>query len=184
MLRLRILIASAAAAVLAAVGLTCAVAHASTPGCTDGPYAAYCGTQTDAETPAMSWDVKQQAAKPGQPLIAYTDSDNDRALDLVALAPGGTGHAAGSKMFIYAPDGYISNLCVSEPFQDAPLVLRWCNGSKWQIFTAEQVGDTASYEWVNEATGDVVSADGIRSPLTGIKQPSTPGPGVEWTFAG
>jgi hypothetical protein len=51
------------------------------------------------------------------------------------------------------------------------------------VFTAKQVGGTKFYEWVNVATGDVVSADGIRSPLTGIKPPSKPGPGVEWTLA-
>ena len=182
MLRIRYLLAAVALAILPALSVA-GPARASTPGCTDGAYGSYCGTQTDAETPAMSWDVKQQAAKVGQPLIAYPNSDNDRALDLVALTPG-TGDVKAAKMFIYAPDGRISNLCISEPFQGAQLVLRWCNGSKWQIFTAEQVGDTSAYEWVNQATGDVVSANGIRSPLTGISPPSTPGPGVEWTFAG
>ncbi len=175
------------AAVIAGLGVALALAGvkpaaASTPGCTTGAFAGYCGTETDGETPAMSWDVKQQAARAGQPIIAWPDSDSDRALDFVALKPG-TGNVQAAKMFIYAPDGLITNLCISEPFQGAALVLKACNGSQWQIFTAQQVSDTSSYEWVNQATGDVVSANGIRSPLTGIAPPSTPGPGVEWTFA-
>ena len=47
----------------------------------------------------------------------------------------------------------------------------------------EQVDGTKLYEWVNAATCDVVYADGIRSPLTGIKPPSQPGHGIEWTIA-
>jgi hypothetical protein len=172
------------APVLLATGLLAFAgpAGASTPGVTTGAFAGYGGTQTDGESPAMSWDVKQQAARVGQPIIAWPNSDSDRALDFVALAPG-TGSLHGAKMFIYAPGGRISNLCVAEPFQGAALVLRWCNGSQWQVFVAQQVGSTSSYEWVNQATSDVVSANGIRSPLTGIAPPSTPGPGVEWTFA-
>jgi hypothetical protein len=86
-------------------------------------------------------------------------------------------------MFIYAPGGKVTNLCISEPDQGAALVLRGCNGSRWQVFTAKQIDGTSAFEWVNSATGDVVSADGIRSPLTGTKPPSEPRPGVEWTPA-
>ena len=81
------------------------------------------------------------------------------------------------------PDGRISNLCISEPDQGAALALRFCNGSRWQAFTAKQVDGTSFCERVNAATGDVVSADGIRSHLAGISPPTDPGPGVEWTLA-
>jgi hypothetical protein len=119
-----------------------------------------------ADRPGVHADVLgrlHQAARVGQPLIAWPNSDTDRALDFVALHPG-TSSVGGAKMFIYAPDGRISNLCVSEPSQGAALVLRGCNGSAWQVFTAKQVGDSNAYEWVNAATGDGVSADGIRRP--------------------
>jgi hypothetical protein len=125
--------------VLAAFSITAAVAApagASTPGCTKGAFAGYCGTQTDNETTPMSWDVFRQAAKVGQPLIAFTDSDTDPAVDFVALHPG-TSSVGAAKMFIYAPGGKVSNLCVSEPDQGAALVLRVCNGSAWQVFTAK-----------------------------------------------
>ena len=175
------------AVLVAGLGISLALvavkpAAASTTGCTKGAYAGYCGTQVDQENPAMAWDVFRHAARVGQPLIAFPNSDTDQAVDWVALHPG-TSSVDAAKMFIYAPGGRISNLCASEPSQHAPLVLRSCNGSAWQVFTAEEVGDTGLYEWVNAATGDVVSADGIRSHLTGIKPPSTPGPGVEWTLA-
>jgi hypothetical protein len=52
---------------------------------------------------------------------------------------------------------------------------RWCNGSRWQVFTAKQVDGTKFYEWVNAATGDVMSAAGIGHPVTGVKPPSEPG---------
>jgi hypothetical protein len=174
------------AALVAALGIVLALAGvkpaaASTPGCTAGAFAGYCGTQTDQETPAMSWDVYRQAVKVNQPLIAYPNSDSDPAVDFAALAPG-TGNVEGAKMFIYTPRGAITDLCITEPFQGAQLLLRVCNGSAWQVFTAKQVSGNL-YEWVNQATGDVVSADGIRSPLTGVPPPSTPGPAVEWTLA-
>ncbi len=96
---------------------------ASTPGCTAGAFQGYCGTQVDQENPAMAWDVFRQAAKVGQPLIAYPNSDSDQAVDFVALHPG-TSSVGGAKMFIYAPGGRISNLCISEPSQGAALVQR------------------------------------------------------------
>lgn len=158
-------------------------ALASTPGCTAGAFAGYCGTQTDAESPAMSWDVFQQRAVAGNKIIAYPDSDNDRAVDFVAIQPG-TGPDSNAKFFVYSPNGQISNLCISEPSQGAGLVLRPCNGSSFQVFTAKPVGDTGLDEWVNKATGDVVLANGIRSQLTGEAPPSAPSSGVEWGFTG
>jgi hypothetical protein len=50
-------------------------------------------------------------------------------------------------MFIDAPPGRISNLCISEPDHGAALVLRGCNGSAWQVFTAKQVDGTSFYGW-------------------------------------
>ena len=74
--------------------------------------------------------MSHQTARAGQPLVAFPNSDTDEALDFVALHPG-TSAVSGTE-----------------------LMLRWCNGSAWQTFTAKQVGDTSSYEWVKAATGD------------------------------
>jgi|SRR5579872_372721 len=167
-----------------AAGISVAVwsdAKASTPGCTTGAWAGYCGTQTDAESPAMSWDVYKQRAAVGNKLIAWPDSDTDRAVDFVAVKPG-TNSDGNAKFFVYAPDGQVTNLCVSEPSPRAGLVLAQCNGSAFQVFTAVPIAGTDLFEWVNKASGDVVAAVGIRSQLTGEAPPSTPGPGVEWSF--
>src|SRR5262245_25583971 len=111
--------------VLAALSVTAAAAQpagASTPGCTHGAYAGYCGTQTDQETTPMSWDVLWQAARVGQPLIAYPDSDTDPAVDFVALHAG-TSTVGGAKMFIYAPTAG-SRTCASASRTRAR---RWCS---------------------------------------------------------
>jgi hypothetical protein len=50
--------------------------------------------------------------------------------------------------------------------------LRGRNGSSWPVFTAEPVDGTKFCEWVNVAASDIVAAQGIRLPLTGIKPPS------------
>src|SRR5256885_885404 len=94
---------------LAALSITAAVATpagASTPACTAGAFAGYCGTQTDQEATPMSWDVYRQGARPDNKLIAFPNSDTDRALDLVAIHPGTVSDAA-AKMFLYAPGGRI-----------------------------------------------------------------------------
>lgn len=156
-------------------------ADASTPGCTHGTFAGYCGTQADNEASPLVFDVKGQVAAYDQPVIGYPDSTLDPATDFVMLAyDGGV-----FKMFIYAPQGVISNLCVAEPFKYAPLVLRPCNGKQWQLFEASQIGATTEYTWTNKATDDIVSANGLRGQLTGVAAPvapAVPSASESWSF--
>jgi hypothetical protein len=168
---------AAAAVVLGGLAFT-VPAQASTSGCTGGVYSGYCGTQTDAESTPLSWDVFQQHAVSGNKIIGYGDSSSDKALDFFTFAFNG----GSSKIFEYAPGGVASNLCVSEPSQAAGLVLRPCSGSEWQQFTAVPSEGSSSFTWKNGATGDLVGATGLRGQLTGAK-PVTLTQSFEWTFA-
>jgi hypothetical protein len=172
---------------LATVVATCQAgpASAGTSGCLTGTYATYCGALTDQESPvALSVDAYRQGAVAGNKVIGYYNSDGDKATDFAVFStPGG--------VFIeYAPDGVASNLCLSEPYQDAGIVLRVCNGSDWQHFTETSVyaamapatGYTATapasppaspgFVLTDKATGDVITANGLRGQLTGVAAPA------------
>lgn len=167
-------------AAVAALTLGIAVqANASTPACTHGTFTGYCGTQADNEASPLVFDVKGQSATVGQPVIGYPDSTLDPATDFIALAYDGGAY----KMFIYAPQGRPSDLCLAEPFQFAGLVLRPCNGLRWQLFNATQIGSTVFYTWTNKATGDIVTANGLRGQLTGVQAPAVPTGSESWEFA-
>lgn len=171
------------AAAIAAAG----PAQASTTGCTSGALTGYCGTQVNAETVPLVFDVYQQKASVNNKIIGYANSDTDKATDFFQYAyDGGT-----AKVFMYAPNGVPADLCVSEPYNLAGLVLRPCNGSRFQQFTAKQVGSSTFYTWTNGATGDLVSANGPRGQLTGMAAPVAVAPAVpvipvsaQWSFAG
>lgn len=152
-------------------------ARASTPGCTGGVYAGYCGTQTDGEPVALSFDVYQQHAKAGNKIIGYPDSSGDRAVDFFTFAYDG----GKAKIFEYAPDGVASNLCITEPAAHTGLVLAVCSGSAHEQFTATEV--TGGYTWTDDATGDLVSATGLRGQLAGVTAPGTLTAADVWTSA-
>jgi hypothetical protein len=164
-------------------------ANASTGGCTQGVYAGYCSTQTDAETAPLSFDVYRQGAFVGNKVIGFVNSDTDKATDFFTFKYAGAGATGFEKVFEYAPNGVASNLCISEPSKGVGLVLRTCNGSKWQRFTTTQVGSTNTFTWTNSATGDLVTANGPAKQLTGVaSSTAVPAPAIPatqaWSFSG
>lgn len=170
-MNIRKLIAPLALAAGVGIAALTGVANASTPGCVDGVYAGYCGTQTNAEATGLSLDVFQQHATVNNKIIGYANSDNDRATDFYIFAfKGGP-----AKIFEYAPNGVASGLCVSEPSQGAGLVLRKCTGSLWQQFTAHRITTPSaadSFTWSNGASGDIIATAGARSQVVGVLPPS------------
>lgn len=179
---------AAALAALALPVVATGQADASTPGCTTGVYAGYCGTQTDAEGPAaLSFDVFRQSAKVNTPIIGFPNSNTDPATDFFTFAyQGGT-----TKVFEYAPNGRASGLCISEPSAQAGLVLRGCNGSAFQRFTPKAITDPAlpsappTFTWANVESGDIIAAHGRAAQLTGVLAPGAVPPATErWTFSG
>jgi hypothetical protein len=175
----RLAVTTAAVAVtLSGIFAAAGTASASTPGCTEGVYAGYCGTQGDAETSALVFDVYRQAAKPGNKIIGYANSDSDPATDFYTFAYQG----GSEKIFEYAPNGIASNLCISEPASHSGLVLRVCNGSRWQQFEATAVA--TGFTWTDKATGDLVEAAGARVQLAGVSVTATLNATLEWTDQG
>jgi hypothetical protein len=88
------------------------------------------------------------------PVVVEHQSSNSTAADFLAgLAPFPT--HSNAKLFEYSPRGRLSGFCVSEPRNHSALVLRNCNGSANQAWDA--VPTSGSYEWVNEATGNVMT---------------------------
>jgi endoglucanase len=143
--KLKTALAVLAAVTMIGAGVTAATqrtALASTSACTLGTWSGYCGTQTDAEATALSWDVYQQHAQAGNKVIGWRDEDGDRATDFAEVPFGGPGGK--TALFVYSPGGVMTDLCISEPYSGAGLVLRWCNGSTYQQFTWTQIGPVAT----------------------------------------
>ncbi len=168
-------IAAFGALVLTA-GLT-GTAKATTTGCTAGTYAGYCGTQTNEASSPMSFNVSGEQAVYNQPIIAWPNVDN-QAMDFFQFAYAG----GSSKIFEYAPNGVTSNLCISQPDANAGLVLRTCNGSNWQQFTATASG--SGFTWQNRATGQIIDSGPQGTQLRGAPATATPTVYEQWNFAG
>ena len=174
-------LASAAALLLGALAVLAGAvpAGASTGGCTQGVYSGYCGTQVSAEATPLAWDVFRQHAAAGNKIIAYPNTNSDKATDFFWFAYKG----GASDIAEYAPAGVASNLCVTEPSKGAGLVLAVCTGNANQQFTSAEA--TTGFTWTNKATGDIMTDPaGLRSQITGIAAPATLSGADEWAFAG
>jgi hypothetical protein len=157
-------------------------ANASTGGCTAGVYAGYCSTEVSTDSAPLAFDSFRQGSKVGTPIIGFVNSDTDKATDFFTFQPGTT-QDQNTKFFEYAPNGVASNLCISEPAVGAGLVLRVCNGSKWQQFTASPV--TGGFTWTNSATKDVVTTTGKSGgQLKGVALVGNPTASEVFNFAG
>jgi hypothetical protein len=137
------------------VALIPATARASTPECTNGTYAGYCGTQADNGSPVLVMDVKGLNFNVGNPVIGWTNSSTDPATDWFQLPY--KGDPALGVMFFATPTGVNLDLCVADP-GNGRVVLRQCNGSNWQRWIATQVGSTAFFTWTNRATHRILTA--------------------------
>lgn len=182
--------ALAAAAVIGAtvpatlVTLTAGEASASTAACADGgAFAGFCGTQQSAAAAPLAWDVYQATPKVNAKVWAYKPGSTSAyaAEDFIWLRYQG----GATDVAIYAPGGVPatvggSNLCVSEPDVHAGLVLRDCNGSKFQQFTAATATASGYYTWANAQFGDIV--DGDAGQLVGVTAPATLTAGDQWEF--
>jgi hypothetical protein len=152
-------------------------ASASTSVCTTtGALAGSCGDQVN--TYGNGWDVKWQLARVNEPIIAYPDFSGstqittDPATDFytVNTTPGN----ADERVFQYAPNGVRSGLCVSDPMGGVAgdsrdgLVLRTCNGSKFQQFAGVATLNTNGTQWRNLASGQIVQPNGTSAQLSTV----------------
>ena len=135
-----------------AIGAAFAVpAGASTHECR-AAYGTQCGTFTESafdaggNSGALGWDVKGQSSAYNTPLIEWKNytPGKDPATDLTKVEHHGSIPGSPSTKpgywysFVYTPSGKWTSMCLSNPDNKGKggknLVLRSCNGQKWQAF--------------------------------------------------
>jgi hypothetical protein len=148
-------------------------ASASTSRCTGGVLQPQCGDYVNQS--GNGWAVYQQRLQPGTPIIAYPavrggKQVNDPATDWYALTPNMKNRQ--NRSFEWVPDGILSNLCLAE-LDNVNLVkphgvlLRWCNGSRFQQWQAsEPGGNPHSVLWLNVASRNYIRPNGTGKQLT------------------
>src|SRR5262249_34460761 len=159
------------------VALIPATARASTPECTGGTYAGYCGTQADNGSPGPVLDVKGLGFNGGNPGIGWTNSSTDPAPACAPLPS--KGDPARGVMFFASPTGVNLDLCMADP-GDGLVVLRQCNGSNWQRWIAAQVGSSGFFTWTNRATHRILTAHARGAQLTTSAPTATPAGTQHW----
>lgn len=161
-------------------------ASASTSACRGGPYTGICGAMVDHENFPLAFASRGQSTANNTPIIGYPNLNGDAGSDFVVLPYRGGPNV----MFIFAPYGRITNMCVANPaggFSGNPggpfgLVLRSCNGSVFQRFNQRPVGQGAVV-LVSVADGRIVAANGQGASLTAVPPPATLTSADVWSFA-
>jgi len=85
-------------------------------------------------------------------------------------------------MFIYAPNGVVSGVCMSDP-GNGLVVLRGCNGSDWQRWIAAPVGPSGFHTWTNRATYRILQSGAMGSQLVTVTPGMTSSGKGQWTFS-
>jgi hypothetical protein len=181
MIKAKILFAALTAPVtIAALTLAAQGAQASTPGCTTGTYSGYCGTQANNASTDLVMSSNGQGTATDTKVIGWPNSTSDPGVDWVNLAFGGS--SANGVMWIYAPNGIISNMCASDP-GNSLVVLRVCNGSNWQRWIPTAVsGQAGFFTWTNRATHKILQSGARGAQLITVTPPTTPVGSQQWKF--
>jgi hypothetical protein len=175
-----LLAAITASATMAVIVLAAQEAHASTPGCTAGAFAGYCGTQANNASTDLVLDSAGQGTATNNKVIGWPNSTSDPGTDWVQLAFGG--NAANGVMWIFAPNGIISNMCAADP-GNGLVVLRGCNGSNWQRWIGTPVSGQAGFDtWTNRATHRILQSGAKGAQLVTVTPPTTPSGSQQWRF--
>jgi hypothetical protein len=161
----RLAVLAVAVGALAGGLLTASPVLASTPGCTAGAYAGYCGTQADNAALVLVIDARGRSAAYGNPVIGWTNSSSDPGTDWFQLAY--KGNPALGVMFQFAPGGTLTNMCASDP-GNGFIVERPCNGSNFQRWVAAQEGSSGFFTWTNRATHKLLTAHGKGDQLVDL----------------
>jgi hypothetical protein len=183
MIKIRMLVAAMAAPVtIAALALAAQGAQASTSACTTGAYTSYCGTQANNAATFLVLDSAGQGTTTNNKVIGWLNSTSDPGTDWVQLDYGGS--AANGVMWIFAPNGVISNMCAADP-GSSQVVLRPCNGSNWQRWIGTPVsGQAGFFIWTNRATHKILESGAKGAQLTTVTPPTTPISSEQWRFVG
>jgi len=185
MRKLLITVALFASTALVSIGVALP-ASATTTGCRSGAYEGICGAMVDHEDFALAFDVQGQRVGNNTPVVGYPNLNGDPGTDFVVLPYSG----GPSVMYIYAPYGSITNLCVANPaggYSGNPggqfgLVLRPCTGSLFQRFSQRAVGQGV-YVLTSLADGRIVQSNGQGAPLTAEPLPANLTSADVWSFS-
>jgi hypothetical protein len=157
-------------------------ASATTAACRSGPYVGLCGTMVDHENFPLAFDAKGASAANNTSIIGYPNLDGDAGSDFVVLP-----YAGGpSVMFIFAPFGQITNMCIANPAGGSfgfNLILRACNGSVYQRFNQRNVAP-GTVVLTSLADGRIVSSNGKGASLTAVPLPANLTGADVWSFNG
>ena len=168
--------ATGAALVLAAQG-----AQASTTACTRGAYEGFCGTQANNAVPGLVLDSAGQGTATNNKVIGWTNSTTDPGTDWFQLPFGGS--SANGVMFVFAPNGVISNMCAADP-GNGLVVLRGCNRSNWQRWISTADTEVPGFQrWTNRATHNILQSGAKGAQLTTVAPPNKAAPNQIWKFS-
>jgi hypothetical protein len=156
-------------------------ASATTSACRGGPYVGLCGTMVNHENFPLAFDAKGAVPLTDTPIIGYPNLDGDAGTDFVVLP-----YAGGpSVMFIFAPFGQITNMCIANPAGGSfgfNLILRPCNGSVYQRFNQRTVAP-GTVVLASLADGRIVASNGKGNSLTAVPLPAVLTGSDVWSFA-
>ncbi len=161
-------------------------ASATTAACRSGPYVGFCGTMVDHENFPLAFDFRGHGAANNAPIIGFPNLDGDAGSDFVVFPYGG----GPGVMFIFAPYGKITNMCIANPAGGSSgnpggpfgLVLRPCNGSVFQRFAQRTVRQGAVV-LTSLADNRIIQSNGQGAPLTAVPLPATLTGADVWSFA-
>lgn len=159
---------------------------ATTAACRSGPYAGFCGTMVDHENFPLAFDALGASAASNTPIIGFPNLDGDAGSDFVVLRYEGRP----GLMFIFAPYGEITNMCIANPdggYIRNPggpfgLVLRRCTGSVFQLFTKRSVG-RRTFVLTSLADNRIIHSNGDGVQLTVVRVPALLTGNDLWSFA-
>lgn len=177
----------AAMAMLAAgITWTALPAAASTAPCHAGPLGNYCAVLTSGGNHAV--DVAGTTPRYDGVIVAWDDNTGDAASDFAVLAS-----PVGGIELAYTPLGRWTGLCASDPGSGYPgnpgypdgLVLRSCNGSKYQAWRfAPSLGPSSATVLTNAASGLVLTDNGFDHQLTDAAARAPGTPAQQWGLDG
>lgn len=160
-LRLVAVVGIASAGVASGIALTSG-AGADTSDCAssvqthNGVTANYCGSQALASL-GLELAVTNKAAPYAQ--LTFKTSGANPATDFQFFNP--ASHPDNQKVAEWTPRGAPSGLCAAASNNRARVVLKVCKDSNpAQQWTAQEVGSTGTFEWVNELTGGAITDPG------------------------
>jgi len=161
-------------------------AAATTAACRSGPYAGFCGTMVDHENFPLAFDSQRQSAAYNTPIIGFPNLDGDAGTDFVVLSYRGRP----GFMFIFAPNGKITNMCIANPAGGLAwnpggpfgLILRPCNGSVYQRFTKRYVAP-GTLVLISLADNRIIQSNGEGASLTVVPVPGLLTGNDVWSFA-